>query len=186
VEIAVFDTESYGLTPDHGLLLCLSVKNLSSSTITTIRADHYPAWSKHRTQQKEFVTDCITELEKYDIIIGHNALFHDRKYLLSLCVKYELDPTKLKNTKLIDPVLISRNKLKLSRNSLASLIDFLEIKEQKTPILWKHWNLATFEGNKKSMDTIVHHCELDVITLQKVYVRLSKLVGDINSKGSDK
>ena len=43
---------------------------------------------------------------------------------------------------------------------------------------------AALEGSKKSMDTIVEHCEYDVITLEKVYDKLRLLIDKVDNNGS--
>lgn len=151
--------------------------------VTTIRADKFKSWKNNRTNQQEVTQAIMDHLEDYDCLIGHNAQWFDKKFLNALCLKYHIDPA-LRNKKMIDPVLLSRRHLQLSGNSLAYLIEFLNVSEKKTPIQWKHWMLAAFEGNSHSMDYISTHCVADVKSLYSVYEKLRKLVGTIDNKGS--
>ena len=123
------------------------------------------------------------ELDKYDILIAHNGQWFDKGFLNAKCLEYGLPPI-MRWKKLIDPVLLSRRHLRLGRNSLASLIDFFHIPVHKTPIELFEWRKASHNSDKKSMDKIVKHCEMDILTLEEVYKKVHLLVDKIDTKGS--
>jgi DNA polymerase III epsilon subunit-like protein len=123
------------------------------------------------------------ELDKYDILVAHNEERFDKKYFNAKCLQYGIRPI-LRQKKVIDPIKLSWNHLRLGRNSLAALIDYLEIPVKKTPIELHKWLKAALDGDRKCMDLIVTHCEYDVITLEKVYRKLKALVDRIDNRGS--
>ena len=122
-------------------------------------------------------------LETYDIFVAHNGQFFDKTMLTSWAIKYDLPPF-LRFSKFIDPVMLARRHMRLSRRSLGNVLQFLGIDEQKSTILWKYWLQATMEGNTESLTYIVDHCVIDVLVLEKAYDKMRKLVKGIDEKGS--
>lgn len=183
MEIGIFDLETSGFYADSSILLCCSVKSYKDKKVTTIRADKFNSWKKSKSNEREVIEKIAYELDKYDILIAHNGQWFDKGFFNAKCLQYGIRPI-LRFKKLIDPVQISRRHLRLGRNTLAALIDYLEIPVHKTPIELKKWIQASHDGNTKSMDIICTHCEYDVITLEKVYDKLRWLIDKIDTKGS--
>lgn len=122
-------------------------------------------------------------LEPFDIYVAHNGQFFDKTILTAWALKFGMTPW-LRFQKFIDPVMLARRHMRISRRSLHSLIQFFDIPQQKTEILWSHWMKAAFNGDKKSMNYIVDHCVADVAALEQVYDRMRKLVKEVNERGS--
>lgn len=162
----------------------MSIKTYGKPGIKTIRADQFKSWKKNKTNEKEFIQAVMDELDKYDILVAHNGQSFDKSYLNAKCLQYGIRPI-LRLKKLIDPVRLSRRHLRLGRNSLAAIIDYLQIPVRKTPIELHKWIKATHEGDKRSMDVICTHCEYDIKTLEAVYTKLKPLVDKIDSRGSE-
>ncbi len=192
MRVAIFDLETSGLNAESSILLCCSFKTYEPDNVgtkrnkhkvTTIRADAFPEWKNDRLNQKSFIKAVSEALSDYDILVAHNGQWFDKPYFNSLCLKYELPPM-MRYKKLIDPVQLSRRHLRLSRNSLHSLIDFLKIPEHKTPIHFDRWLQAAILGDKRCMDEICLHCHYDIITLEMVYHKVRCLVKNVDEKGS--
>jgi uncharacterized protein YprB with RNaseH-like and TPR domain len=183
MKIGIFDLEMSGFFADGAILLCCSSKQYENKAITCVRADSFPNWKKNRTDEKDFIQAVCDELDKYDILIAHNGERFDKKFLNAKCLQYKIKPI-LRFKKLIDPVQLSWRHLKLGRNTLAALIDYLEIPVKKTPIELHKWMKASMEGHKPSMDLICEHCDYDVKTLEFVYDRLRCLIDKIDNRGS--
>jgi uncharacterized protein YprB with RNaseH-like and TPR domain len=183
VDIGIFDLETSGLYANSSIVMCGVVKEYRGKRITIIRADEFPSWKTGKSDNRDVISAIMKELTRYDILIAHNGQYFDKTWLNSACLKYGLEP-QLRGMKFIDPVMIARRHMRIARNSLHSLIDYLEIPEHKTDILFKHWIQASHDSNKKSLDYIVKHCVADVITLEKVYDRVKKLVKSIDDSGS--
>lgn len=181
--VGIFDLETSGFYADSAILLCCSIKEYKQNKITTIRADQFKSWKLNKTNEREMIEKTAYELDKYDILVAHNGQWFDKGFFNAKCIEYGIRPI-LRMKKLIDPVQISRRHLRLGRNSLAAIIDYLQIPVKKTPIELRKWLLASLEGNKKCMDIIIEHCEYDVITLEKVYDKLRGLIDKIDSRGS--
>lgn len=186
MKTCIFDLETSGLNAESSILLCCSFKTYNSDfkgKVTTIRADKFPEWKSDRLNQRSFIKAISESLEDYDILVAHNGQWFDKRFFNSKCIQYDLEPM-MRYKKLIDPVQVARRHLNLSRNSLHSLIDFLKIKENKTPIRFENWLRAAMMGDTKCMDEICVHCHYDIITLEKVYDRLRKLVSKVDNSGS--
>ena len=184
MKTAVFDLETFTLHADTGILLCAVVHHYDSTEVPVIlRADEFRGWAKRRSNNKPICQALIRELRDYDIFIAHNGVRFDRAMLTSWALKYNL-PLFLRFAKFIDPVMLCRKHLRLSRNSLAAVLDFLDVDEEKTEIKWEHWRRATYDGCKNSMDYIVEHCVADVMALEAAHKKMRKLVKDINERGS--
>jgi uncharacterized protein YprB with RNaseH-like and TPR domain len=194
----IFDLESYGLQASTGLVLCCVAKEYGSKVAPTIvRADQFEQWKNNRSNVEPVVrgimnvlegnknTDgsIIPDAEPYDIYVAHNGTFFDRNLLLSWALKFKL-PVFLNTAKFIDPCSIMRRRLRLQRNSLHEAIQFLDIPEKKTQILWQDWRLASFDGDSKALSRIVEHCVADVKALEMVYRQIKRLVKGVDSEGS--
>lgn len=184
MRVAIFDLETSSLYADTGILLCAVVKEFGKCYKPKVfRADNYPQWETNRSNTEPIVRDVLKYLEDFDIFIAHNGQYFDKAILTSWALKFGIRPS-LRFEKFIDPVMLARRHMRISRRSLASILQFLDIPEEKTAILWKHWMLATIEGNKKSLNYIVEHCIIDVLALERAYEKTHRLVKGIDERGS--
>jgi len=180
MNICVLDLETSSFQANSGIILCAVIKTYGESTIKTYRADKYSNWKTNKSNNKSLVKDVINYLKNFDIIIWHNGEQFDKTFLTSQCVKYGLEPIT-RYVKSIDPCATARKHLRIGRNSLVSLIDFLDIPDKKTPIDYSHWLKASLDSN---MNYIVDHCVADVISLEKVYKKVKCLIDKIDKRGS--
>lgn len=181
---AIFDLETSSLFADTGILLCAVIREYrSKSPPIIIRADQFPGWKTNRADTKPCVEATLKALEDFDIYVAHNGQFFDKPLLTSWALKFRKRPD-LRFAKFIDPVMQARRHLRTTRRSLASLLQFFEIPQKKTEILWLHWMRATLNGDTKSLDYIVDHCLADVLALEQLYDITKKLVKGIDERGS--
>lgn len=183
MKVGIFDLETSSLYADTGIVLCGVVKQYGVDKLTTIRADEFPNWDKHRSDNKPVIKALIERLQDFDILVAHNGQYFDKTWLNSACLKYNITPV-LRWRKFVDPVLIARRHMRMARNSLHYLIDYFDIQEKKTPIDFKDWMRATHDGSRTAMNRIVKHCQADVLSLEPVYDEVRKLVNKIDASGS--
>lgn len=180
----IFDLETFTLYADTGILLCCVLKEFGSHAPIIIRADQFKNWKNNRADVTPMVKAVSEALnEDYDIYVAHNGVYFDRPLLTSWAIKYNL-PILFSASKFIDPCQLLRRKMRLTRNSLASAIEFLDIPEKKTPIRWNDWKLAAFNGDSDALDRVVKHCVQDVKSLELVYNKMRRLVKGIDTEGS--
>src|SRR5262249_48969437 len=134
--LRLFDLETSHLNADFGVLLCAVVKPSHAKPVV-FRADKLnPHWKTKRSDDSGIVKAVIEELCKWDIWIAHNGARFDVPWLRTRMAKHGLPP--LPPTKLLDPVQLARNKLKMSYNSLDKLATFLGVntKTEVDPDMW--------------------------------------------------
>lgn len=180
----VFDIECSSLYSDTGIVLAfVGHEYATDKPPIIIRADEFKTWKNNRSNTRPIVEKILEVMEPYDIFVAHNGNFFDKPYLVSFAIKYNL-PAFLRFAKFIDPVMLARRHMRLSRRSLGNVLQFLEIPEEKTAILWAQWMRATIEGDRKALGYITDHCVRDVEVLEKAYDKMRKLVKGIDEKGS--
>lgn len=181
ISCCCFDLETTSLNADFGVILCGVIKP-SHGKAKIFRADELNVrWATRRSNDKAVVNAIAKELAEYDIWIAHNGNRFDVPFLRTRLAKWNLD--SLPTRKLIDPVFLARNKLKMSYNSLENLAKFLGV-NSKTEVSGDQWLQASLDGNTKAMDYIVEHCVQDVLVLEKVVKSLKAYSTNYNAWGS--
>lgn len=178
--IVSFDLETSSLQAGFGVLLCAVIKPWKKAPIV-LRIDSDP--SGVNSDDSRLVSATITALRPYNILIAHNGVDFDRRFLNSRAVKWELDPLNPRGN-IVDPVKIARRHLRVGSNSLASLSSFLATKHRKSPVDGDIWVRATLDRDKDAMDSIVKHCIADVLVLEEVAEKLIPFAGRITEWGS--
>lgn len=181
ITCAAFDLETTHLNADFGVLLCAVVKPSGGEPIV-FRADKLnKRWRTNRSDDSAIIKATVEELSKWDIWIAHNGAKFDVPWLRTRLAKHGLPP--LPSKKLLDPVQLARNKLKMSYNSLDKLATFLGV-NSKTEVEPDHWLRASLDGDKEAMDYVVQHCVEDVLTLEKIVGVLKEYSSNLNTWGS--
>lgn len=183
IRIATFDIETTALSADFGVILCAVVKEQTPNAKPQVfRADELnPHWDSKRSFDKPVVKAILDCLCEYDVLVAHNGLKFDIPFIRTRLAKWRLH--SLPDIKLIDPVQLARNKMRMSYNSLERLADYLGV-NSKTPVTGDMWMRAALDGDRKSMDYIVKHCIEDVYTLDKIVDMVKPYSKAFNSFGS--
>jgi uncharacterized protein YprB with RNaseH-like and TPR domain len=179
---ACFDLECSSLNADFGVILCAVIKPADRKKPVVLRGDDYPSWRKGRSNDESITKAIAAELQNYDILVAHNGHKFDMPFLRSRMERWSLPPFPKK--KLIDPVLLARNNLKLSWNSLEKVAEHLRIEMNKTPVTGETWIRAALDGDVEAMDYIAEHCLRDTLILERVLNRLKEYCSTFNHYGS--
>src|SRR3954453_22357711 len=116
VNSCVMDLETTNLSADFGVILCGVVKPTYGKP-RIFRADRLnPRWQSNRSDDSHVLRAIVEELDQYDVWIIHNGAKFDVPFLRTRLLRHGL--SALGSKKLIDPVLLARNKLRMSYNSL--------------------------------------------------------------------
>lgn len=181
VSCCCFDLETTNLAADFGVVLCGVVKPAHGKP-RVFRGDEINKnWRTMRSNDASLVAAIVEELSRYDIWVAHNGARFDVPFLRTRLLRWGLDPLPAK--KLIDPVFLARNKLRMSFNSLAQVANHLGV-NSKTEVRPEMWLAASLDGSPKAMDYIVKHCVADVYTLEKVVGALKVYSTAYNAWGS--
>lgn len=169
MRVVAWDLECTSLSGMIGRILCCSFKEVlpdGSGKVWTFRGD-----DKRFRNSKDIVDDGALaiairdELEKYDVIIGHNSKLFDKKFLQARLMKAGAHPKRSQWH--LDTMWIIRSNMRVS-SKLDNIQKFLGLPDEKTPISWDDW-MRGGAFDKKSMDVIVQHCEQDVRVLEETY-----------------
>ncbi len=181
VSCCVFDLETTNLSADFGVILCGVVKPAHGRP-RIFRADTLnPNWSNCRSDDRHVTAAIVAELDKFDIWVAHNGAKFDVPFLRTRLLAHAMPPLPTK--KLIDPVLLARNKLRMNFNSLNAVANHLRA-NSKTDVEPQQWLAAALDGSRRAMSYIVKHCVQDVLVLEKVIGALKAYSGTYNTYGS--
>ena len=177
-----FDIETSSLNANFGIVLCAVVKGSDRKKPHVFRGDLFPSWQAGmRSDDRELVSAIVAQLDQYDVLVAHNGARFDIPFLRTRMAKWNIGifPSK----KLVDPVQLCRNKLRMSSNGLASIASLLGAGE-KTVVDGNMWIRASLDGDTESMDYIVEHCKRDVDILERVADSVKQYSSVFNTYGS--
>ena len=170
LKIGIWDIETTGLKADYGYVLCVSVMDARTKKIQTIRIDDYK--NPDKRCDKWLIKEAVKLLDQYDLLVGWYTTRFDRTFIDTRAAKYKL---KFMDRNFFrDLWFTSRSRLNLRSNRLAVVAQFLFGKTIKNAITPDIWNGA-MRGEKKSLDYVVKHCELDLRETLRVYLRFMPL-----------
>jgi len=174
--IACFDIEASGLDPMFAKVLCGVVKPWGEEP---------KLFSNRRkgSDDSKVVESLITELNKYTILIAHNGVFYDRKFLNGRALRWNL-PFMDPKAKMIDPWRLAKNHLNFRGNSLARLADFLGTEHSKTEVSGNIWMRAALDNDPTAHKYIEEHCVEDVYVLEEIADRFKRFIGNVTAWGS--
>jgi DNA polymerase elongation subunit (family B) len=167
--IVGYDLECTHLKPNIGRIICCSFKPLGGKVYTFSGLDK-------EFRQKDVHDDgplavaIRNELEKYDIIVGHNSRLFDTKFLNSRLLR---SGERIKKQQYqVDTMWAWRSKAS-AWSGLAAVQQFIDNDgPSKTVIDWRQWMRALGwdkELREAAAAEIIHHCELDVKVLERAY-----------------
>jgi hypothetical protein len=124
-------------------------------SLRVFRGDQYSTWARRRSLDRFLVQDICAELLKYDIWCAHNGRYFDVPFLRTRLARWQLPP--LPTRKLIDPLLLARNKFRMSYNSLESLARMLN---RRSPTLGRAADAGVCSFRTGEMSEIAQFEEL--------------------------
>lgn len=206
MKVTFFDTESTDLSASWGHLLCASFADLQPEDLAawSKRQTTSPSSSSSsrrrlpskrsdgaatrtfrlnkaaamRADDSKLAVQVRDELERADIIVSWNGIFHD---IPLVNARLALAGERLVNVpKHIDLYHYVSGRggghgMKIGSRSLDSSAKFFGTGNQKTPLDGKVWQLAA-AGQVEALDKIVTHCEHDVLVLKEVFPHLAPQV----------
>jgi len=180
-----FDLETTNLDPMWGVLLCSDSKPWAT--------DHHETYIHTLSKgydDKVVVEKTIKYLNQFSILVAHNGVFFDRKFLNGRSMYHHLEdgnnnPLLLDpKAKIIDPWRIAKNHLNFRGNSLDRISDYLHTSKTKSIVSGEIWMKAIYNRDQSCLDYIVEHCIIDVDVLEEVAWQFRKFIGNVNSWGS--
>ncbi len=156
-----------GISPDALLseryIICGSFTYLDDDEIRTFYVDY-----ENPTDDEAVVRDLHKVLSDADAIIAHYGDNYDIKFFNSRALYWGLPP--IHNVIQIDTYKIAKKHFLFNSNKLDYLGEFLGIgrKKKTTRELWQR----CYDGDEEAIEEMVSYCEMDVVLLEKVYLKL--------------
>lgn len=171
-----FDTESSDLAASWGRILCASFVDIHGGDPYTFRYDDRKYKGKNLIDDSRLCVAVRDELEDADIVIGWNSILHDIPLLnarLSLVGERPCRLSKDHGTMHLDLMFYAGGAtMKVGGRKLDTIAKFFKAEAQKTPLDGETWQLAAV-GDKQALDTVVEHCEFDVLVLRDLWAKLA-------------
>src|SRR5262245_59132036 len=174
LRVGFWDLECTSLSAMIGRVLCCSFKSIGQKAYT-FRGDDAKYKGRRPSDDSKLVVAIRDELEKFDIIVGHNSKMFDARFLAGRLLKAG---ARAREKRLhVDTMWVIRSHMRVS-SKLDNVQQFLGLPLAKTPISWESWQDAA-ANLKEAMDEVVHHCEQDVKVLELAYYKLIPYVGSV-------
>ena len=166
--VGYFDLETTGFKADFAYIFSYAILDEDSGKIlgrvlepSEIRNGHF---------DKRLVAEMCRDLKGFHRIVVHYG--GDRRFdcpfARTRSIKHGHSFPLYKDTYVSDTWLMSKNKLCLRSNRLATIAEFFGIPAKTHPLTPDVWQRAS-AGDQKSLDFIWAHNQEDVITTQAVY-----------------
>lgn len=172
MKTGIFDIETTGFNADFGRMICAVVKDYNEKVPVVVVAD--------TLDDRAAVIKLRDILESFDILVAHYGKGFDIPFLQSRLLI--LGERRMSSRFFVDTYYVSKNHFKkaISRKSLESLADVLDLPEdkQKIKVRRKTWNDAR-DGVDDARKKVVKRCIGDVFTLEAVYDKLRPWVDNL-------
>jgi len=170
MRMAVWDLETWDLSPQFGPVLCASVLDVATDEMRSFRIDDYRRKRKasDMTDDRALLVDLRDYLETFHITSGYFSKGFDLSLLRSRLVLHGERP--LQEHLHYDPIWYFKGwrGLKPMSSKMKHVAEFLEL-EQKPDVAPETWMKAK-GGNRRAMDEVVERCEADV--------RITRAIGE--------
>lgn len=174
-KIGIIDIESTGLRADFGYMLCVCIKTVRENSLNgptwTVRIDD----PRNKKKNDKWLTkELIKEMNTYDLLLGWNSSQFDYKFINSRCMVHHIAPAIKQHRR--DLLYIARANFRFRNNRLVTWSELVSGENQKTKLTPKlHMGTLLFE--RWAINSVVHHCKIDVMETEKVYKALIPYMG---------
>lgn len=171
MKVTFFDLESTALTANWGRILCGSFTDLGSEEVKTYRKDVKPHSGRNKVDDGKLAVAIRNELERSDLIIGWNSILFDVPLLNARLDRANERPLHVGEKYGIwhlDLMYYAGGQsMRIGGRKLDTVAKYFEVEAEKTELDGDTWQLAA-TGDVDAMDSVVEHCEKDVVVLKQV------------------
>ena len=178
-KVGFLDIESTGLQADFCFILSYKIKEMNGKILGRVLT---PNEIRNGTFDKKLLKECVEDMRKFDRIVvfyGSDYKF-DIPTLRTRTLRYNLDFPLYKEIKVTDLHPIIKKKFNLHNNRLMTACSFFGIESKghmMNPDMW----MGAISGNKKALDWVKIHNEEDVISTEKLYLKVIDFVSKSNT-----
>lgn len=170
--IAIIDIESTALNASFGWIISVCIKKLGGG-ITKLLVK--PEEILEGTTDKRLCQEFVKEMDKFDMIVGHYSGKFDIPMLRTRCVFWNISFPRYADLIQKDTCQILWQKFKLHSNRLEAACDFFGIESKRHRLKPNLWQQAQ-AGNQKALNYILKHNEEDVISTEKLWLKINQYI----------
>ena len=171
-DICFFDLETTDLKGNFGRLLAACGVD-GFGDLTTFRKDEFR--SRTKIDDSRLAVAVRDYLERYDILVSWNGKLFDVPFL-NARLRIAGERALRNNVMHLDLMYFARGQfVRVGSSRLDNVAKVFHCENQKTPLVAETWALAT-AGDAVALDSIVEHCQADVLVLRDVFRHLKPLV----------
>lgn len=168
-KVGYFDIECSNLKADFGIIFGYCILDSKTEEIDE-------AWITQRQLRdgvldKVVVEQLIADLSKYDRVITHYGTRFDIPYSRARAEFWDLRFPEYGTIFHTDTFYMARRLLAISSRRLLKVHEHLFGESSKTKITSHHW-IRALQGHVDSIKYIRDHCEIDVLELRDIYLRM--------------
>lgn len=154
---------------EHWYMICFAYKWLGEKKTYVYSLPDFKTYKKDPVNDELLITKLWELFDQAEIIIGQNLDAFDIKKSNARFIKHGLEPPSFYKT--IDTLKIARRNFKFDSNKLDDLGDYLSIGRKIQTGGFNLW-LGCMRGDKKAWKRMTDYNKMDVILLEKVYLKL--------------
>ena len=166
-----FDIEATSLDADIGMLIAVGML-LPDGEMKILFVDN----PEKEAEVIERSVEILRKHKEEPLMIWYSGF--DIPFLVSRAIKHGLDVSEIYDFKVIDLCKLVQENLKFASNKLDEVSKFFGIKKNLS-VTGKNVQrlyLQAMNGDEKSKEEIIKHCEDDLKALQEIYKKLEKYV----------
>ena len=170
-----YDIESTDLGAMMGRVLCLSVADEFGIVTTKTYADFD---GKSILDDAPLVEWIMRELDQYDILVSWNGKLFDKPFLNARAMKGLVVPMFPLKMHIDLMYQFKGSQARFGSAKMDNVAKALGVPHQKTPLDFETWERASV-GDQDALESVVEHCEADVLTMRDIFARAKRLIGTI-------
>uniref|UniRef100_A0A6H1ZTM4 Putative RNase_H superfamily protein n=1 Tax=viral metagenome TaxID=1070528 RepID=A0A6H1ZTM4_9ZZZZ len=164
-KIGFLDIENFGFQADFGIMLSYCILDDESKTILG-----RPITKRELATcgDEKLVKDCVRDMSKFDKLVGFYSSRHDIPYIRTRATFHKIPFPRHGEIIHQDLYFAVKYKFRLSRSSQQTAYNILVGESHKTYWGRDNW-IKALRGDKKSLDYIYTHNQIDVQELRELY-----------------
>jgi len=149
---------------EHTKIICISWKWEHEDKVNHLD------WGLKKQCDKKLLEKFIPILESANQSVGHNADGFDLKWIRSRAMFHNIPMSPYFNT--IDTYKIIKSICNLPSYSLANSCKYFGLVNKRDSGGDATWNGVQFEKSQEALDTMIHYCDGDILSLQDLYEKV--------------
>lgn len=173
--VGFLDIETGGLNGNWDIVISWAIKEMDGDiTGRVLDKKEILNW---KVLDRNIVDELCEEIVNYDRVIVYYGKDrrHDIPFLRTRALRWDLEFPTYKELFITDVYDIAKNKLRLHRNRLENVANFMHIPAKGHRLDEEIWQRAKV-GDPKALNYVWEHNKEDVVTLEEVWKKLNPFV----------